>query len=192
MNLFYKIIGKNNKELAFSKALINFLQNKEVMARFVKKVLRLNNFDKEAYSIELDEKNAFLFISCPEHYIVFELMVNKTHSELLSENNVKKYVLDGQKTNVTKSGYVMFPNSIGQSIAAQCRKAPFSEYCRLITYKHVHSFFDELKDSDILSETERKYLRAYLAKMKPYTKEPYKKRSFAFVLKSKLKKLFLK
>ena len=167
-----KIIGKKNKELAFSKSLIYFLQNKEVMARFAKKVLRLNNFDKEAYSVELEEKNSFLFISSPEHHIVFEVMVNKTRSELLKENNVKEYVLDGQKPNVTTSGYVMHPNAMSYNIASQCQKAFFSEYCGLITYKHVHSFFDELKNSDILSETERKYLHAYLAKMKPYTKKP--------------------
>jgi hypothetical protein len=89
---FLKIINEEYRELSFSNLLAYFLKNKKVMALFAEQVLKLKNFNSNAYSIAREEKNIDLFISSPEHYIIIE---NKIRSGLIEEEkDMSKKILE--------------------------------------------------------------------------------------------------
>ena len=79
---FLKIINEEHRELTYSNLLAYFLKNRKVMDGFARKVLQLNDFQADAYSIAREEKNIDLFISDPSHYIIIE---NKIRSGLIEE-----------------------------------------------------------------------------------------------------------
>ena len=79
---FLKIINEEYRELTFSNLLAYFLRNKNIMTKFSKYVLGLNDFDENSYSIAREEKNIDLFVSSSNHYIIIE---NKIHSSLIKE-----------------------------------------------------------------------------------------------------------
>ena len=89
---FLKIINEEYRELSFSNLLAYFLKNKKVMLLFAEQVLKLKNFNSNAYSIAREEKNIDLFISSPEHYIIIE---NKIRSGLIEEKkDMSKKILE--------------------------------------------------------------------------------------------------
>ena len=89
-----KLINKPKKvEQTFSNLLYSLLENKTVMKRFAKAVLKLNRFDENNYSIIKQKNKIDLFIKSSNHYFVIE---NKICSNLIKENKridrtLKKY-----------------------------------------------------------------------------------------------------
>lgn len=78
--------------------------------------------------------------------------------------------VEQQKTNAAISGYVLFPNYAQYKITEQLQKTLFQENYTPITYKQVHSFFNNLRGSDVLSGNESKYLDDFLEGMAIHTK----------------------